>query len=351
MWNSRRGRDLSPLLALIPLVVLLAHGSGVLADVGERKPLPRTDWWLGGWTPKGVSRTADGNFRLSWTGEGEKTVTAVFEPAWKVGVVVSAAARAGAGERAVITYSYSVRVLPGSAQRLANFAVSAEVPLFDSVAPQGWRTLRPSFRHAVSGWSNAASGVAGTSEGSLLEFAFSASTVAEGMEVSRILGGTGFVHTPASLPGIVRCWARGHIGIFSVPEELSAEISDWLPSPLENSVSGWTIGPVAVPYGQTAAAHLSRTRDYLEKATKEGWVAPELAPKLRALVESLAAALAARDRDAVAAAGWQFRQAVRKGAESGSLSSEGLALLELNVEHIEALFREERRRPFRPMPE
>lgn len=348
MWNSRRRGEPSLLLALIPLVVLFAHGSGVLADVGERKPLDRTDWWLDGWIPKGVSRTADGDFRLSWLGEGGKMVTAILAPAWKVSVVVSAAARAG--ERGLITYSYSVRILPESAQPMANFAVGAEVPLFDSVAPPGWRSLRPSFRTEVSGWSDAGE-VVGAPKGSLLEFAFSASTVAEAMEVSRILGGTGFVHTAASLPGVVRCWARGQTEIMRVPEEVPQELQDWRPRPLEDSVSGWTIGPVAVPYGQTAAAHLSRTREYLEKATKEGWVVPELAAKLEALVDELAAAMASKDTNAVARAAWHLTEAVRKGEGSGTVFPEGFALIDFNIRHVEALFRDEARRHFRRGPE
>ena len=322
------------------LLVLFAFPSVVSSQTQKRLVLQKPDLSLPVETETyRIEEDDDGNFRLHYQHYNGSQVTGFFEPATKVDVTVSATVSYDRS-RGIYTYHYDVHNLASSEQRLGSFAAGYSSAVFDLAGPAGSYIgalrLRPVIR-----WSNVSEEQRGVAPGSTQGgFRFSVAALSSHQSYTERLNGTqGYFYRYAQLPGIVKCYARGHTAPLSLPHEAPQGLTDRLPRVLEDAVFGNTIGPVQVPQDVNPVDLLDRLTSYVETSVAEGWI-----------------------RDAATAEPWLARLAVAREAfqiqdfrlvrgtlqtliteaeqarDSDHITSEALALITYNVRFLVSLF-------------
>lgn len=261
----------------VPLLLLIAFGASP-PQRAERRPLQRpvlrlestftTKRYVGIDPRTGEGRyeahqgkvTLDektGNYLITWIGTDGKLKTIVFEPSIKVDVIVEAHVQYEEARRK-FRYSYKLRNLKSSQQKLYSFILQTKAPLYRIMLPdEGW-IFGPMHGFKVQ-------------EGVWMDWAdvkHDRLGIPPGQEIEDIS------FESSGLPGIVGCYVRGYaepmrgVGEDGMPEEIADTVYDasfkW--------PYGRTIGPVAPPEPFQPREFLQSLMAMLEESLSLGWI-------------------------------------------------------------------------------
>ncbi len=286
-----------------------------------------------------------GDFILRWKPPGGQPTEVVLVPASKVDVVVSATVE-GSDDRGRYIYRYKLENGKSSRQRLQQFIVEFSGAAIDLESPEDWRSSALSFHSALS-WSDVkydARGVLGADAGAVLEgFSFK-SFGHSGFErfTDRVNGKPGIFFRQATLPGIVRCWARGHTEVLKLSGEGPEDLDELLPRVLDDAVKGLTVGPVPIPEPFEPIGFVALLTKYLHESLAQGWI--ESQAEVMEAEEALGRLRQALEKKDYRLAESLVDQAARALSKKRTFTSEATALLTFNLDYLQRQITNLRRR-------
>ena len=338
LCNFRANANMCKLTELV--IAALAVGSALAA---ESKPLERPELRFGDPHGAAITYRADRkDFIIEYA--GHKTI---YEPHTNVAVIVEATVKRQEPEHKYM-YNYKVTVLPDSTQRLGWFAVAFEGHVEEIRAPEEWKSMAIRWTPALT-WSHyTKKPLRGLGPGeALTNVGFSAtSDYGTNQFKNKHTKGSVTMHHSGTLPGLVRCYARGEAAPVTAETEAAIPADLVFPGLLDDAVRGWTIGPVALPEQTKAAMFveqmISRLTGYLENAKAAGWLETE--EQTRRHRERLTIALNGirqGSREKTLGALTAVLVNIETEKKEGNLTDEAYALLKFNTEYLNDFVRTE----------
>lgn len=268
---------------------------------------------------------------------------------------VTVAAAVGETPDGSLRFEYRLMSSPGSRQRAGVFMLEFAGPVVDVTAPAAWRSFAMSYMPALD-WFSVEGSRPGLAPGeSTAGFSFQANPGPNTRRLapSRTIGTLGYVSSPGSLPGIVRCYVLGNTPPLSFPTEAPDRILDALPKRVDQGLAGSTIGPVEIPESDTLGTILTSMDGSVKQSLELGWIErqetagryAETLAEVRKLLTAGAPATGAPGPAAAKAIAARLRTLaaqVEKDAKGGAITSEAQALLAFNARYLLARLAESR---------
>ena len=324
--------------------------SGILAVAllgspawAERKVLSKPELHLETRTPRyRVEKDPPtGNFILRYVDSDRKTWhKVVFEPATKIDVKVQAEVEPlGETSLGFLVYKYTITSLQSSRQIVREFIVEHPGFVYRPRVPDGWTMLLPVFDRLISWlpvYKPGGSGIApGGAQGG---FGFDAPGFSNAERVSiESSGDKAAVYGAGTLPGIVRCFARGKAEEPNFPTEPPEGAFDNRPRALGDSVFGRTMGAVPLPAERDfgVKTFLSKIVTYVGECLEEGWI--QDSETARKHTESLQAIQRAREggrKDLAENLLEKLLASLNADRKSGKLETEAHGILYYNANYL-----------------
>lgn len=280
-----------------------------------------------------------GDYTLRWKNPDGSLARTTFSPATKIDVIVTGAVDFDMTADEFI-YQYRLESLRSSRQHIQWLIVEFNDAIQGISSPESWNPAGLSFESALS-WVDTTrdkQGKVGLAPGSVLDgFGFKApgSSGVERFSESPA-SSQGFFFHRATSPGIVRCWARGHTDVVKVSGEAPEGLTDMLPRLLDDSVRGFTGGPVPIPKPLDPAKFAATIGDYSARALSLGWIDdPVTEKRLQEAISKIREALLAKNYALASRLLGSLKQGVDQEPTKGHLTSEAIALIKLNSQYLE----------------
>ena len=183
--------------------------------------------------------------------EGERKFW-VLEPANKIEIYVNANVEFNPATQ-TYRYSYKVTSTKNSLQNVWSFSVECKDSIGSISSPKGWGAGMYSYIPVLD-WAGDP---------------YHDRVIKPGETVG------GFSFQTQGLPGIVKCYAEGYIELFvfsNFESECAEEAGPILPHPIENCVSGNTVGPTAPPEAFEPLSFLDNLISLKEQVYSLGWI-------------------------------------------------------------------------------
>lgn len=262
-----------------------------------------------------------GNFLLTWTGKRGNRLTVVYESPLKVDAIISAAVAYDV-EASLCRYTYSVRVLPSSQQKLRALYVETRAPVQQLRSPDSSWVSFPLSDHQkenlrIAGgrqWSQTREGRVGLPPGA---------------------SASGFSYVSSGLPSLVRCYVRGRTSLKYVGEEIPEELlvavgkADW------TIPQGVTVGPESFPEPFRAIPLLEKIEGYVATSLENGWIESiQVAEQIHKSLEQLRQTIKSGERKRTDRILRELLARIETEKDK-TLLSEAYALLRFNLEYLQ----------------
>lgn len=263
-----------------------------------------------------------GSYLLTWMGPDQKTHNLVYEPPSKVDVTIEASVEYDR-ERRIYRYTYLLKSLPTSQQKLRSFYLETKAAIEDWRSPDSsWYTrlftaflLRQFNASAGITWSQSMEGKLGLPPGTEAR---------------------GFSFSSSGLPTIVRCYVAGRTETLRSSEEVPDELLEAIGSTTWRLPHGLTVGPGSLPEVFDQNRFSLSILEMLKVSVAQGWIeSPSEASFFRQKMSQLRDALRlGRKPDASRIVNSMLDRISRE--EGQAVLPEAASLLRTNLEYLKA---------------